>query len=154
RQVEIVDLRHAPGGMHHQVGLDRVLLRSCTGVDEQAVALLLNGGDHPVHVHLDAQVPAGLHEQGDEIGGKLLEGAAATVEYLDLCARARSDVGELEGDVAATHEDDAAWHFVQVQKLRTGGQMLLARYPQRGMACTGRDRHMATNEGLLTHLEA
>src|SRR2546429_4727994 len=27
-QIELVDLRRTPGGMHHQIGFDRVLLRS------------------------------------------------------------------------------------------------------------------------------
>ncbi len=61
-QVEFVDLRRTPGGMHHQVGFDRVFLRSCAGVDEQVVALSFNGGDRPVHVNFDAQLLASPHD--------------------------------------------------------------------------------------------
>ncbi len=153
-QVELVDLRRTSGGMHHEIRLDRVLLRSRTGVDKQAIALPLDGGDCPVHMHLDAQFPAGLHEQSDEIGVKLLEGAAAAVEHLDLCACARCDVGELEGDVAAADEDDVARERIQVQELRAGGEPLLARYPQIGMARAGRDHDVATDQGVLAHLDA
>src|SRR6266568_3990363 len=38
-QVELVDLRRTPGGMHHQVGFDCVLLRSRASVDKHVVAL-------------------------------------------------------------------------------------------------------------------
>src|SRR5260370_31014299 len=140
--------------MHHQVGLDRVLLRSGAGVDEQVVALSFNSGDRPVHLHLDAQFPAGLHEQGDEIGVKLLEGTTPPMEHLDLCARACRDVRELEGDVAAANEDNAAWERVQVQKLRAGGEQVLARYSQGCMARAGRDHYVATDQGALAHLAA
>src|SRR6266566_8303520 len=152
-QVEFVDLRRTPGGMHHQVSLDRMLLRSCAGVDEQVVALSFNGGDRPVHLDLDAQFPACLHQHGDEIRVKLLEGTASPVEHLDLCACASCDVGELKGDVAAADENDAARQFLQIQELRAGGEQLLARYPQIGMARAGRDHHVATDQGLLAHLD-
>src|SRR5262249_2906772 len=87
-------------------------------------------------------------------GVKLLEGTTPSVEHLDPCARSCRDVRELEGDVAAANEDDAARQLLKVQELRAGGQVLLARYPQRGMARAGRDHHMATDQGVLAHLDA
>src|SRR5260370_37784447 len=146
--MKAVDFRHAPGGMHHQVGFDRVLLRSRASVDEQVVALSFNGGDCPVHVNLDAQFPACLHEQGDKIGVKLLEGTAAAVEHLDLCARTCRDVRELEADAAAADEDDAAWQVLQVQKLCAGGQTIPPTYPQRALPCSRRPHHLTPNPAL------
>src|SRR5207302_1436460 len=108
----------------------------------------------PVHVDLDAQLLANLHQLGDQIGVKLLEGAAPPVEHLDVRACACRDVGELKGDVAAADEDDAAWQFLQVQELRAGGEQLLARYPQIGMARAGRDYHVASDQNLLAYLDA
>jgi hypothetical protein len=63
-------------------------------------------------------------------------------------------VRELEGDVAAADKDDTTWQFLQLQELRAGGEQLLARYPQIGMARAGCDHHMATNQNLLAHLDA
>src|SRR5260370_41913287 len=98
--------------MHHQIGLDGVLLRSRASVDEHVVAFPLDSGDRPVHVYLDAQFPAGLHEQSDEIGVKLLEGTAAAVKHLDPCARARRDVCELETYGATAYEDEPELQFL------------------------------------------
>src|SRR6266849_8922933 len=136
-QVEVVDLRHAPGGMHHQVSLDHRLLLACPRLDQQVVTLPLDRRDRRVELHFDAEFAGGLDQLGDQIRVKLLEGAAASVEYLDLCASPCCDVRELEGDVAATNEDDAARELVQLQKLRAGGQVLLPWYPQGSVLSSG-----------------
>src|SRR5258708_929269 len=151
-QVEVVDLRYPPGRMHDQVGFDGVLLLSRSSVNEQAVLLPSNRCHGPIDVHLDTEFLGRLHEHSNEVGVELLEGMTPPVEHLDLRARVGSNMCELEGDVATPDKDDATRERVQVQKLRAGGQVLLARYPQSCMTCTCCDHHVPTNENVLIHL--
>jgi hypothetical protein len=153
-QVEVVDLRHAPGGMHHQVSLDHRLLLTGSCMDKKAVVLPLDARHRRQQVNLDAEFPGRLHQLSNQVGVKFCEGPAASVEDLDVCASPRRDVGELEGDVAPTDEDDAARKFFQFQKLRAGRQLILTWYPQGSVSSTGRDHHVSANEGVLAHLDA
>jgi len=88
-------------------------------------SLALEGRDLRLQANLDAELLGCLYEHGDEIGVKRLEGAAAPVEHLDLCARSCGYMRELEGDVAAADGDDAARKLAEFQKLRAGCQVLL-----------------------------
>src|SRR5260370_2906653 len=139
--------------MHPRVGLGRVLLGCRRRGDEQVVALPLDGRDGCIELDLDAEFPGRLHQLGDQVRIKLLEGTASPVEHLDLCACTRRDVRELQGDVATADEDETTWQLLQLQKLRAGGQVLLARYLQTGVTRAGRNRHVTTNPDLLAHLE-
>ena len=114
----------------------------------------LDGCDGCIEPDLDAKFPGRLHQLGDQVRIKLLEGTASPVEHLDLCACTCRDVRELKGDVATSDEDDTTWQILQLQKLRAGGQLLLARYLQRGVTRAGRNHHMAANEGVPAHLDA
>ena len=55
----------------------------------------------------DAELPRALHEEFDEVRVEALEGPGAAVEDGHPRAGPGSDVGELEGDVAASHESEA-----------------------------------------------
>src|SRR5713101_4002138 len=139
--------------MHHQVGFDRVLLRSRPRVDEQVVALPLDGRDGHIKPDLDAEFPGRLHQLGDQVRIKLLEGTASPVEHLDAGPGTRRDVRELERDVATADEDNTRRQVIKFQKLRAGGQEFLARYPKPGVLRAGRDHHVATGEDLIAHLD-
>src|SRR5260370_13585332 len=140
--------------MHHQVDLDRVLLRSRPRVDEQAVALPLDGRDGRIEPDFDAKFPGRLHQLGDQVRVELVQRVSAPVEHLDSSPCTRRDVRELQGDVATADEGDAGWQVIQFQELRAGSQQFLARYAQWSVTRAGRDHYMAANEGVPAHLDA
>ncbi len=54
-QVEVVDFRHPPGGMHDQVGFKRLLLPSCPRMHQEARGLTLNRHDLRLQANFDAK---------------------------------------------------------------------------------------------------
>jgi hypothetical protein len=60
-------------------------------------------------------------------------------------------MNKLEGDVAAADKDNLGRQAIELQKLRTGGQMLLTRDVQRGAACTRRDHDVPSGKRVITN---
>ncbi len=113
--------------MHDHIGFKRLVLPGCPRMHEKTVGLALNRDDLRIQANLNPQSSGCLDQRADEIGVKLLERPATAMQHPDLGAGAGGNVRELERDVAAPDEEDAARQALELQKLRTGCQQVLSR---------------------------
>ena len=106
-EIEIVDVRHAAGAVHGQVGLEAPLAAVLATAHDHAASRRVDAADLGVQLHPDAELARALDEQVHHIGVERLERSGGAVKDGDLGARARGDVGKLERDVATADKHQA-----------------------------------------------
>lgn len=101
---QIVDLWHPPPAVNREIRFEGTLLtvRGCT--DLETAVRLLDGLYLCGQVHVDAEPAGSLHQPVDEIGVEPLERRSRAMEEGHGGSRPSGHVGELEGDIAPSHE--------------------------------------------------
>src|SRR5690606_22215277 len=114
RKVKMVDVRHPTCTVNDEIGFDGMVLPGLAV--EHAVRPIRI--PNPLHFGLSHDLNPGFAAPFEqhlyEVGVKHLQLACAAVEDCHLSSRPRSDMGEFEGDVAATDKDDPARQFGEV----------------------------------------
>jgi hypothetical protein len=117
-QIEVVDLRHASGSLHDQIGLSEVLLGSYLSMDKQMGTLPFDGGHGCAQVNLNTQFASVLHQLGNQVRIEPGEGACSPVENLGLDSCACRNVRKLEGDDGCrTPLAERAYYYFLVVRL-------------------------------------
>ncbi|HRY11261.1 MAG TPA: hypothetical protein P5544_14935 [Candidatus Nanopelagicales bacterium] len=115
-EVEAIEFGLAAGAVHDEIGGDRGLSAMIVEGDVVAVAAAVHGDDLGVAAHVDVDGVAAGDEEFDEVGVEAAQRAGAVVDDDGVGARARGDVGELEGDEPTADEEDPWGERVEVQE--------------------------------------
>src|SRR6185503_3552713 len=86
-----------------------------------------DAADVGVQLHRDPEIARALHQHGHQVGIEGFERPGAPVKDRHAYAGPRRDVGELERDVAAAHEDDPGWRALEIEELFAGRAAIRAR---------------------------
>jgi len=116
RQVEVVQVRHPPGAVHHQIRLDRLVAFRAAAHDERAAAPFHVAGLEPQRDG-DAAVARGLGQQARELCVEALQDPVTALQDRHLSPGGTCDVGELHGDIAAADERDAPRQVLKLEKV-------------------------------------
>ena len=112
--------------MHDQTRRKRLFPTRRNRLHRKTVAYSLDAADLRLKLHIDAEFPCLLNQHGHQLGVEALQRTRAAVQHCNLRARARCDVGELEGDVTPSYEYDLGRQLFELEKLGTGDDMFLA----------------------------
>lgn len=100
--------------MDHEVSLDALASTCVVNGDGIAVPGALDGCDGGGPPQVDTYVAAAVDQELDEIGVEALQGSLPAVHDDRRGAGPGGDVGELEGDEAASDEEDPLRKGVEV----------------------------------------
>src|SRR5262249_18436893 len=124
-KLEVVDLRHPTCTVNGHIRLEAARGLRIRSVNHQAIAALLDSLHPRIQVYLDAELARDFDQLADEIRIETREGTRTAVHDLHMGTGPGGNVGELERDVATTDEDDFGRQPLELQELRTAGQVLL-----------------------------
>src|SRR5271166_6279199 len=135
RETEPSRVRISPGRIHHDVGGEFL---TDSRIDRVAVFLLFDSSDLGARVDLDAAAAHFLRQRDADVVVEAEEQLLAADQLDDLGAEPIENPGELDGDVTAADNDDAAGQGGQVERLVGRDYVLDAGYGRhRGMRAGG-----------------
>jgi hypothetical protein len=139
--------------MNHEVAGDLALFISSSSAHDELIAPFIDRYNRGAKLHVDSEILRGRNKMTNEIRIEALEWTIAAMNHPHCRTAARRDVRELEGDVPATDEDDAAGKFVQLQEAGTRKYFIFAWDPKRSMPGSGGNDYTTSIMDLTSHLE-
>lgn len=141
-QTQIGQLCDPSGAVDHEVALDLFLFASVFHGDLVAIIRGLHVHDRRGAVQADADLPAVVDQEFDEVGIEALQRTLAAVDDDWGAACSGGDVGELEGDESAADEHYPGWQLGEVHEVGAVDEVLVTGEVQRSGAGAGRDQEM------------
>ena len=113
-KTEPLGVRVPPGRVHHDIGGELLARRR---VDRVPVRLFFDARDLGAAMDLDAAAAHLLPQRNADVVVEAVEQLLAADQFDDLGPEAIEDPGELDRDIAATHNDDAARQLRKIERL-------------------------------------
>lgn len=150
-EIKVVNIRHAPGAVHHHLSLKRFLLSGFRDMGNEPTPHLLDSFDARLDLDTDADLAGALDESLHKIRIKAPQRPDATVQHRRVGNGAGGNVSQLERDVSTADENDVAAQAVELQRLIAEREKLLTRNFQVNWFGSGRDDNMAALKLLVFH---